>query len=118
MTVATVGLVDIVQAYVDALNAAGIRATMDPRNVNPPCVLLNPPSVVLDIACGGTATFTAYALTRGPGNADAWRSLDALVTDAYGVLPLESFEPSSYAVDETSALPAYLLNWTEAITWP
>lgn len=111
-------LLDVLNSYVVELTAVGIRATLDPRSVNPPCVLLIPPTMALDVAGGGTATFTAYALTRGPGNADAWKSLDQLTTQAIEVLPLESFEPGSYAVDDGTPLPCFTLTWTEALTWP
>lgn len=108
----------VLSEWQEKLDAAGIRATVDPRSLNVPCVLLVPPAMVLDSSCGGLATFTAYALTRGPGNADAWASLDELVAKVAGVIPLESFEPGSYTVDETSALPCFTLTWTEALTWP
>jgi hypothetical protein len=111
-------LVDALTVWQEKLASEGVRATLDPRNVNPPCVLLTAPAVVLDVSCGGTATFTAYALTRGPANADAWLSLDELVTKVAAVVPLESFEPGSYAVDDTSPLPCFTLTWTEALTWP
>ena len=100
------------------LTDAGIRATTDPRKVNVPAVLVLPPRLDLDVACGGTATCQAMAITRGPGNADAWKSLDDLVGKVAGVVDLESIEPTSYALDDTSALPAYALNWTKAIEWP
>jgi hypothetical protein len=111
-------LIDVLTGYLDKLTVEGVRATLDPRSVNPPCILLIPPSLALDVSCGGTATFTAYALTKGPGNADAWQSLDELTAKAYAVLPLESFEPGSYAVDNGTPLPAFVLTWTEALTWP
>lgn len=111
-------LIDRLNSYAMELAAVGVRATLDPRSVNPPCVLLIPPTMALDVSCGGTATFTAYALTRGPGNADAWKSLDQLTAQAYQVLPLEGFEPGSYAVDDGTPLPAFILTWTEALTWP
>ena len=111
-------LVDQLTLYADTLNAAGIRTTLDPRSANPPCLLLIPPTVVLDVACGGTATFLAYAITRGPANLDAWKSLDTLVQEAFSIIPVESFEPGSYALDDGTPLPAFILTWTEALTWP
>jgi hypothetical protein len=111
-------LIDTLTGYVDQLTTSGIRATLDPRSANPPCLLLIPPTMALDVSCGGTATFLAYAITRGPGNLDAWKSLDTLVASAATVLPLESFEPGSYALDDGTPLPAFILTWTEALTWP
>lgn len=109
---------DLMTDTVTELQQSGIRATDDPRSLNPPAVLVLPPRLDLDVSCGGTATCQAVAITRGPGNADAWKSLDDLVGRVANVVPLESIEPTSYALDNTAALPAYALNWTKAITWP
>lgn len=111
-------LIDTLTDYASVLNAGGVRATLDPRSVNPPCLLLIPPTMALDVSCGGTATFLAYAITRGPGNLDAWKSLDDLVSKAAAILPLEAFEPGSYALDDGTPLPCLILTWTEALTWP
>jgi hypothetical protein len=111
-------LIDTLTDYVERLNQAGVRATLDPRSANPPCILLVPPAMAMDVQCGGTATFTAYAITRGPANLDAWKSLDELAADATAVLPVEGLEPGSYALDETTPLPVFVLTWSEALTWP
>jgi hypothetical protein len=111
-------LLDLMTDVVAELLEAGIRATSDPRKVNVPAVLVLPASLALDVSCGGTATCRAVAITRGPANADAWKSLDDLVGRVAAVIDLELIEPTSYALDETAALPAYALNWTKAISWP
>ena len=103
---------------VQQLRAAGVRATMDVRNLNLPCVLVVPPAIVLDANCGGTATFTAYAVSRGPGNADAWKSLDELLEKTAAVIDVEEVRTSQYTIDETGALPALEIVWTQALSWP
>lgn len=100
------------------LRAASIRCTMDVRNLNLPCILITPPSFVGDISCGGTATFTAWAISRGPGNADAWKSIDALLEQLAAVVDVEAVTTSQYTVDDTGALPALEIVWTKALSWP
>ena len=111
-------LYDLMTDTVTQLTAAGIRATADPQKVNLPAVLVLPPRLDLDVACGGTATCQAMALTRGPGSEAAWKVLDEIVGKAYEVINFQVIEPTSYALDDTAALPAYAMNWTEAIEWP
>lgn len=103
---------------VEELRAAGVRATMDVRNLNLPCVLIIPPAIVLDVNCGGTAKFTAYAISRGPGNADAWKSIDELLDKVAAAVDVEEVRPTQYTIDETGALPAFEVVWTRVLSWP
>ena len=48
----------------DKLAAAGIRATIDPRNVNPPCALVTVDRV--DATMGGCTTVDALVLLIAP----------------------------------------------------
>jgi len=100
------------------LDSVGIRATADPQKLNLPSVLVLPPRLDLDVACGGTATCQAMVIARGPASQAAWKTIDDLVGKVFEVIPFETIEPTSYAVDDTAALPAYALNWTAAIEWP
>lgn len=106
--------VDTAKAYVAELTKLGIRATYDPRKVVAPCVLLVPPTVDLNTNCGGSASWTAFALAAtGAGNSDAWTQIDTLVAKALEVLPAERVEPAEYALeDNPSNYPAYALTWT------
>jgi hypothetical protein len=116
------GLFDELDRLVAACTQVGVRATYDPRNVNPPCVLFVPPVLDLDVM-GGMASAEFQAIVIGPpvGNVDAWRVMDdmarQLVTD--DVLPyVSTITPSSYGVDESSANPALVLAWTGTVAWP
>lgn len=60
---------------VDQLTAAGLNATCDPRNVNPPCVLVEPPSLVVRNPATTELRFSLLALVPPPGNLDAVRAL-------------------------------------------
>lgn len=103
-------------AIVDALEAAGIRATADPRSATPPVVLVTPPDRTYDIACGYSARWSLFALVPGLGNADAHKAMDAMVDDIAAVIPLETAEPASYILSpDAPALPAYRCQFTEAL---
>lgn len=108
----------VAEDTVTELRGAGIRATMDVRNLNLPCVLMVPPAFVGDISCGGTATFKALIISRGPGNADAWKSIDDILGQLAAVVDVEEVRPSEYTTDETGALPALEVVWTQALSWP
>jgi hypothetical protein len=101
---------------VDKLGAAGINATVDPRGATPPVVLVPPPRREYDLSCGYTATWNAWALVSGTGNADAHRALDELVDKVAEVLPVERAELLSYVLSPDSPpLPAYRLEFSEAL---
>ena len=106
------------EGYLTDLKGAGVRATMDPRSVNPPCVLLTPPDFDLDVNCGGTAEFRAVVLAPPPANLDSWRVLDDLAAKVADVIPIERIRPTQYGVDDTGALPALELSWQLALSWP
>ncbi len=73
--------------YTDFLNASldnlttklgtisGLSVVNDARNANPPCVLINPPTI--DTFARGTfrMTYTLQVLGLGPGNLDGERNL-------------------------------------------
>ena len=111
-------IITSIEGYLDALRAAGIRATMDPRSVNPPCVLMTPPDFDLNVNCGGDAEFRAVILAPPPANLDAWRTLDDLAAQVAAVIPVERIRPSQYGVDDSGAIPALELTWQQALSWP
>jgi hypothetical protein len=100
----------------EALSAAGVRATVDPRSVNPPCVLVTRPDYRNDLGCGVTATWRLIAMVPGADNADAWKALDALVgavDEALGVW--SDVRPTGYQVDPNATPnPAYEMTYEEA----
>lgn len=107
---------DVADLLADAVTAAGIRATTDPRNVVPPCVLFLPPDdVTLDIGCGGTATMRAVLLVPGPGQRDAWLHLDNTLGQVLDVLPAETIRSTTYEVDASGPMPAYEMTWTHIV---
>lgn len=111
-------IIDATIALTEELRAAGIRATMDIRNLNLPTLLIVPPQWVADVMCGGTATFVVYALTRGPANLDAWRSLDGLLSELSKVVDdVREVRPTSYDPEGSGGLPALEITFAHSLTW-
>ena len=109
---------DVALACVDTLMAAGIRATVDPRKVVPPCVLFVPPdTVTLDRGCGGTANMTAVVLASGPAQGDSWQTLELFLPSVLEHLHAEQVRTTSYTLDDSGPMPAYELSWTALVDW-
>lgn len=103
-------------ALVDLLTAAGITATADPRSATPPCVLIQPPGKTYDLGCGFTGEWKLIALVPGPGNADAWKALDALEAAVAAVLPVNRSTFTSWALAvDSPPFPAYQIEFTEGV---
>lgn len=104
------------QDIVSKLEAQGIRATTDPALVAAPGVLLTPPNLVWDLACGVSATWSLVALAPAANTADhtSWASLDEMVEAIAGVVDLESADVVTYVVNGRN-YPAYLCQFTEGI---
>lgn len=112
------GLMRAVASQLDAV--PGVRATADPRNLNPTGVIIGFPSLPeLDTMCGGLATWNAYVVGPGPGNLDAWDAIEAMAELVAGVIDVESAIPVQYQHDSAKpALPALQLTWTSQVDWP
>lgn len=107
------------QAVVDRLSAAGIRATLDERNVNPPCVLVSPPVVGWRFARGDfDATFTLWCAVPNSGRDVALANLGQLVADTADALAMRVLTgvPDDLVVPSPAPpLPAYRLTLTQSI---
>jgi hypothetical protein len=111
-------ILDATVKLTEDLRAAGIRATMDVRNLNLPTLLVVPPVWVADLMCGGTASFVIYALTRGPANLDAWKSLDTLLAEVSKVVDeVREVRPTSYDPEGNGGLPALEITFDHSLTW-
>ena len=112
-------LAEAVAEVVARLTAAGIRATGDERDINPPCVYVGPPAVAWRFGRGDySATFTATAVVPNSGRDIALRNLGALIETTAAALGhvVTSAEPADYAVpDQAAPLPGYRMTWTARI---
>jgi hypothetical protein len=87
---------------------AGIRTTSDPRNVSPPCALVNPPSFELMAQGVVRCTVNVTLIAPGPANADAAKSLMAMGDLAISVNNTISGQPGSIVIG-ASEYPTYEL---------
>lgn len=103
---------------VAALTAAGIRATTDERDVNPPCVFVPAPALVPRF--GGQcwdATYTLIATVPDAGRPTALAELGAMVAavnDALGGV-LDANPVSFAGVDGAPPLPGYAIRYSQSI---
>lgn len=113
------GTLDRAEELAAALNAQGVRATLDPSMATPPCVLITPPTLTFEVACGATAEWSLVALAPAVQTADrnSWQTLEDV---ALGVtragLDVERADPSVYVLNGKN-FPAYLMTIREAIEW-
>lgn len=108
---------DRAQELVQKLEAAGVRATVDPGTVAPPCVLLVPPSFVFDLACEGDGTWRCPALAPATQIAETstWAELDRMLDAMVDLVDMTSADLVAYTVNGR-VYPAYLMTWQEPVT--
>jgi hypothetical protein len=117
-----VNVAGAVQQLVDRLTAAGLRATQDERDLNPPAVFVAPP--VLDWRFGRgdfDAAFTVFVVTGAAGRSVDLVNLGQLLDQVAEALNLAAVhaEPADLLVPHQAApLPAYRLTWTDRIHQP
>lgn len=102
------------QAYVTQLEAGGVRATLDPRDLNPPAVLIRPPTLHYRFGRGCVgADWTARLYLPDPGTLDALRialpQLDA-IQNALGFAVADAV-PGDFTLMDGATVPGYTLTW-------
>lgn len=110
-------LVDATDRILARLKAAGLRAFIDPRSVNPPCVLVLPPTMTFLFGKGGySADYTLLAVSSSTDKRTQWTELSALITDTQQALgwAVTTVRPADvWSADQTTLLPGYEMTWTE-----
>lgn len=107
------------QAVVDRLMAAGVQATVDERDLNPPAVLVTVP--LLSYRFGKeswTAQFTLAAVVPNSGRATALGGLSVLldqVAAAMGAAPVTARAIDLLVPDQGAPLPGYELIYNSRI---
>lgn len=97
-------------ALVDGLRKVGLRATNDPRNVNPPCLLLDRPSLLpVGNGCNRQVEWVLHAIVTGGDNALSWRSLDEMVQQVFALhgAQVTACTPETWPLNDTTDAPAY-----------
>jgi hypothetical protein len=74
------------QAEVTLLSAAGVRATLDERDVNPPCVLVRPPVISYRFGRDSAAEWTYWLIVPDSGKSASVAALGELIEAAQAAL--------------------------------
>ena len=104
----------LTREVVDLLAAAGITATADPRDLNPPGVLVGPPSFEPHARLAGiTATYTLWAVVPNAGRLAALDALGPLIDQVSGAIRVDTAIPNDLLMpDGGDPLPGYQLTAT------
>lgn len=106
------------ESYRDALTTGGVRAVLDARDVNPPCVLIRPPSVAYRFGRGCVgASWAAWLYLPDAGQLDALRVGFPLLSAAHEALAtagvaIVNAEPADFALPDGGTVPGFTLNWS------
>lgn len=107
-----------VQGVVAHLNEAGVRAVDDPRDINPPCVLVRPPELEFEFKPGCfTATWNLWCIVPDAGRHQSLISVSALMDDTTTALGWKavSARPDDVLLNDGGSAPMYVLTLTERI---
>lgn len=112
-----VGIAAVQDAVLARLLAADIRAVVDKRDVNPPCVFVGPPVLTFRFGRGGgfDAEVTVQAIVGDTGDRAATEALDALLGAVGAALGWQITQavPAQFAgADGAPSLPCYTLTVT------
>jgi hypothetical protein len=113
-----VKLAEAMADIVARLTAAGIRATLDGRDVNPPCVLVRPPTMTFRFGKGyWDADLTAWALVPDTGVGTASGALGELIDAVQNALgfAVVTARPDETTLSDGSTVPTYVLTWSQRI---
>lgn len=101
-------LADGLDLFLAALEDANIIATVDTRNVAPPCVIVDPPSIVAFSGDTVTLEFPVAVCCPPPANPDTLRQMLDSADAILELFPVTSGNPGTYTAG-AQHLPAYLL---------
>lgn len=107
---APLGITAAQDVIVQRLTAGGVRAVTDERNVNPPCVLVYPPTLAFRFGRPAfDAEFRLLAIVGDAGRDNATAALDALVGTVLECVGVLTGTPAQWFGVEGAPLPAYEL---------
>jgi hypothetical protein len=99
---------------VDKLTAEGIRAVIDDRDINPPCVYLRPPVMTFKFGGCTALTYEVRVIVPDSGTRGALDALGPLVEAVQAALgyPAPTVTPGWTALPDGGAAPMYSFNIT------
>lgn len=105
-----------ISEYLTALTEQGIRAVDDPRDINPPCVLIRPPLLNFRFGRGCVgADWTARLILNNAGTRQAIQQAIPLIEQIQTALSgqIVTAVPVEYELsDGGGPIPGYELTWT------
>lgn len=108
-----------VTQLVDVLNAAGVPAAFDMRDLEPPGVYVTAPTVTYRFRRGDwSAEWTVYAVTGNAGRAEALEELGVLldaVQETLADVAVTGTPADLDSLDGGPRMPAYRLTWTSKV---
>lgn len=103
------------QAYVAQLRAAGIRATLNPADINPPTVWVRAPRMRFRFGRGCIgADWEARLYLVDSGYEQAMKTAIPLISeiqDALNFAVVEA-EPADFALVDGGTVPGYIFTWS------
>lgn len=107
-----------VDAVIAALEAGGVRATIDGRDLNPPAVLVRPPVLTYRYGKGyADAEFSVWAVVPDTGMRASFQALGALLDEiqqSIGFIATTA-RPDSVTLVDGSTVNGYVLTWTQRV---
>ncbi|KAA0925958.1 hypothetical protein [Rhodococcus sp. ANT_H53B] len=110
------------QGVAQVLKDAGVRASEDPQNLNPPCAWVSTSKYEVEYLCGeGTLTVDIFLIAINNGVPQAIKSLQSMLTKTLTVIQPEGVVSLAESVSLASggdALPAYKITITVPVQDP
>jgi hypothetical protein len=102
-----------------ALEAVGIRVYSDPKDINPPCAYLAPPTLRFSFGKGGyEADQTLLLCSSNTVKRAQYEELSDLMArsqSALGYRMVTARPADIWTADQTAVLAAYELTWTDTV---
>ena len=112
-------LAAVMESVCEGIRAQGVRAYVDERDCNPPCVLLRPPEISWRFGQGRyDAVWTALVMVENAGKGAALAKLGPLIeatAKGIGAAVLAGNPADVQLPDQAAPVPAFTLNWNSKI---
>lgn len=108
------GIMETGQGLCDALIVEGLRASMEPRDLNAPCVWVSPNQATtgMYMCGGGELRVDVYLIAPDHGYVRAMETLEGLLSASLNVIEPDepvSLDESVVLPDNANPLPAFLI---------
>jgi hypothetical protein len=111
---------DDAQDLVARIVAQGVRATTDPKRLDPPGALVFPEAAQFDSMCEGRGAtdWVVVLLSPQPGGHEAFRTLSQMAAAVLKAIPrIDSLQATSYRTSNDTEWPCYEMRFTTESSW-